>query len=92
MSILKNILIATDQLVNCLIRIDGEWGTPDETLSARAWRIREAHSCWHVLIDRLFFWDSANGKSHCQLSFEVELSRGHLPRVYGLAGDKEWKV
>lgn len=41
MSIFKNFLIGLNQTLNCLIRLDGEYGTPDEMLSARAWRLRE---------------------------------------------------
>jgi hypothetical protein len=43
MKILRNVLIGIDQTVNCLFRLNGEWGQPDETLSARAWRVRGTH-------------------------------------------------
>jgi hypothetical protein len=86
MSVLKNAGIALDQLANTVIRIDGEWGTPDETLSARAHRVRAAHPAWARWIDRLFFWDSErrDGRivGHCELSFEAELQRAHLPDGY----------
>jgi hypothetical protein len=82
MSILHNVLIALDQAVNCLIRIDGDWGRPDETLSARAWRVRERHPQWHVWIDRIFFLDKKEEKRHCQLCYESEVIRAHLPEDY----------
>jgi hypothetical protein len=79
-SVCKNLLIVLDQGANCLIRIDGEWGRPDETLSARAWRVRERHPQWHLWIDRVFFWE----KQHCQISYENEVIREHLPEEYQL--------
>jgi len=78
MSIFKNFLIGLNQTLNCLIRLDGEYGTPDETLSARAWRLRETHPKLHVWIDRLFFWDA----DHCQECFEIEKNREQLPVEY----------
>ncbi|MDR0736136.1 MAG: hypothetical protein LBF51_04765 [Zoogloeaceae bacterium] len=78
MSILKNVIIGLDQTVNCLIRLDGEWGSPDETLSARAWRVRAAHPAWAKWIDRFFFWET----SHCEASWQSELLRAHLPKGY----------
>jgi hypothetical protein len=79
-------LIALDQAVNTLIRIDGEWGTPDETLSARAHRVREKHPAWSLWIDRVFFRDREKRETrivrHCELSYEAELRRAHLPKSY----------
>ena len=83
MSVLSNVLISLDQTINCLCRIDGEWGQPDETLSARAWRVRERHPAWPIWIDRVFFWQKDGEKRHCQMSFESEVIRAHLPREYG---------
>lgn len=74
MSVLKNFLIALNQAINCLIRLNGEYGSPDEMLSARAWRLRETHPKLHVWIDRLFFWDA----DHCQESYEIERQREQL--------------
>jgi hypothetical protein len=86
MTVLKNFLVALDQAVNTLIRIDGDWGTPDETLSARAHRVREKHPRWPLWIDRLFFWDvdprETRVARHCELSYEAELRRAHLPKSY----------
>lgn len=75
---LKQILIAIDQLLNTFIwfRSDGI-GYADETLSARAWRIRDKSSLWKW-IDRLFFWQ----KEHCHKAFMAEIKRRQLPRDY----------
>jgi len=78
MSALGNVLIGLDQTLNCLIRLDGEWGQPDETLSARAWRLRENHPAWARAIDRLFFWQAG----HCQTAYQAEIARAHLPNAY----------
>jgi hypothetical protein len=78
MPVFKNLLIAFDQALNCLFRLDGEWGQPDETLSARAWRVRETHPAWHIWIDHLFFWQDG----HCQQAWENEVIRAHLPPSY----------
>jgi hypothetical protein len=86
-SVPGNLLIALDQMINCLVRIDGEWGRPDETLSARAWRLREKHPQWPVWIDRGFFWDRAGDKRHCEISYDAEIARRHLPAEYRRADD-----
>lgn len=78
MSILKNFLIGLNQTVNCLIRLNGEYGTPDEMFSARAWRLRASHQRLHVWINRLFFWDT----DHCRRAYEAEQRRRDLPKEY----------
>ena len=78
MAVLKNVLIALDQALNCLIRLDGEYGQPDEMLSARAWRMRHTHPRLQVWIDRLWFWDDA----HCRECWEIERERKQLPQTY----------
>lgn len=78
MGILKNVLIGMDQAANCAIKLSDGWGTPDEMLSARAWRLREDHPSLRVLIDRLFFWDD----DHCQECYEIEKARKQMPREY----------
>lgn len=78
MSIFKNFLIGLNQTVNCLIRLNGEYGTPDEMLSARAWRLRGTHPKLHVWINRLFFWD----KDHCEQAYLAEKTRRDLPKEY----------
>lgn len=71
-------LIALDQLLNTLvwIRTDG-FGYADETLSARAWRLR-ARSRAYQVIDTLFFWQS----HHCRAAYRAEQQRHQLPKDY----------
>ena len=78
MSVFKNFLIGLNQTLNCLIRLNGEYGTPDEMFSARAWRLRATHPKLHVWVDRLFFWD----KDHCQEIYEMERRREQLNDEY----------
>lgn len=53
----------------------------DETLSSRCWR-------WHLygvrswpcrIIDAMFWWDTAGGSRHCELSWESERQGRQLP-------------
>lgn len=78
MSVLKNVLIGIDQTVNCAIRLSDGFGKPDETLSARAWRLRADHPRLCVWIDRVMFFDP----SHCRESYESEVLRKQLPLEY----------
>lgn len=78
MGVLKNVGIALDQTGNCLIRLSDGWGTPDEMLSARAWRLREQHPTLRKVIDGIFFWD----KNHCEECYEIEQKRKQLPAEY----------
>ncbi|AXK39610.1 pseudouridine synthase [Crenobacter cavernae] len=73
---LLQIAIAVDQLLNAAT--PGGWA--DETLSSRAWRLRNRRG-WGAArraIDTLFFWQRA----HCRKAFESELLRRHLPPEY----------
>lgn len=74
---MKQLALAFDQLLNALLG-----GYADETLSARAHRMREKrHRYWGWTagaIDRLFFWQTA----HCLESYESELLRRQLPSHY----------
>lgn len=75
---LKQVAIALDQLVNTLTWIKGDgFGYADETLSARAWRLRSQSNTWRR-IDKLFFWQT----EHCKSSFESEMNRNQLPEEY----------
>lgn len=75
---MKQLLIAVDQLLNTVTWIKGDgFGYADETLSARAWRLRHKSGAWKR-IDRLFFFD----KDHCRTSYESELYRKQLPSEY----------
>lgn len=77
---LLNLLIAVDQLLNALFR-----GAPDETLSARAHRMRvkgQPYWGWTAgAINLVFFWEP----DHCKTSWESEVLRRQLPDAY--AGD-----
>ena len=75
MSYITNNLIALDQMANALFA-----GSPDETLSARAYRLsRDRGRHWpRRVIDALFFLQDA----HCQQSYISELLRKQLPKQY----------
>lgn len=72
--------IAFDQLLNTMI----PGGMADETLSARAHRMREKKQPywgWTAsAINALFFWQ----QDHCKSSWEAEVLRKQLPDVYQL--------
>lgn len=76
------IFIAVDQLANVIL-----FGSPDETLSARAWRT-DQKSRWfgmilRPIIDVLFFIITlGKQKHHCRDAYEVERARGHMGRDY----------
>ena len=75
-SYLLSLLIAIDQLVNCLL-----CGFPDETVSSRAHRCNDKRK-WQIaekVINTLFWFDEDNGMKHCELSYYGELSREHFP-------------
>ena len=78
MQMLEEFLIAIDQVFNTLLYIPGDsTGFADETLSARAWRLRKISSVYKV-IDAVFFWS----KNHCQTSYLAEKVRLHEPKEY----------
>lgn len=73
MTYLMQLLIAVDQLGNALLA-----GWADETISSRAWRLRETYRFWavaRVLIDGVFFLQ----ENHCQEAFESERKRVQEP-------------
>ena len=75
---MRQFLISLDQTLNTLCYIKGDgFGYADETLSARAWRLRGQSNAWKN-IDRLMFFD----KDHCKASYESELYRKQLPKEY----------
>jgi hypothetical protein len=74
----KDFLIALDQAANTLIKLSDGYGTPDEMLSARAWRLREVHPKLRKAIDALFFWDD----NHCEECYLIEKNRQQLPQEY----------
>lgn len=70
-------LIALDQQLNTLLG-----GMADETLSARAHRMREKQQKywgWTAnFIDFIFFWE----KNHCFMAYQYEIRRRQLPEAY----------
>lgn len=78
LSALKQTAISIDQTLNTITWIKGDgFGYADETLSARAWRLR-SQSNVYKRIDRIFFFDP----HHCKTSYESEVDRKHLPPEY----------
>jgi hypothetical protein len=75
---LLNIAIALDQMANTL-----RGGSPDETLSAAAWRTEQKGRLlgrvFRPLIDLTF---TLLEKEHCRKSFESERDGRHLPKEY----------
>ena len=72
--------VALDQLANTMI----PGGMADETLSARAYRMREkGQRYWGWLanaIDALFFWQRA--PRHCERAYRSEVERRQFPDAY----------
>jgi hypothetical protein len=75
MSRLLEVAIAFDQLVNAILG-----GSPDETISARCWRLRAVrpYNILRPIIDGLFFWQP----EHCRASYEAERVRSQMPPEY----------
>lgn len=76
-----NLALAVDQLLNALLG-----GSCDETLSSRTYRMASlGHRSWSLFegfVNALFFWDKdGNGRKHCELSYLVEMNRGHMPKA-----------
>jgi hypothetical protein len=75
---LLNVAIALDQVLNAL-----RGGSPDETLSAAAWRTEQKGRLlgrvFRPLIDLTF---TLLEKEHCRKSFESERDGRHLPKEY----------
>lgn len=77
---LLNIAIALDQLVWTLITLGK--GSPDETMSAAAWRLEQegelGGKIFRPLIDLIFFWDP----KHCESAHRAEMRRSQLHHSY----------
>ena len=72
----RNVLISMDQLVNAIC-----CGYPDETLSARSYRLGRESAYWNaarIVIDCIFFWQ----KEHCKQCWQWEQDRMDLPISY----------
>jgi hypothetical protein len=80
---LLNVLIAVDQLAWVLMTLGK--GSPDETISAAAWRMEQqgalAGRILRPLIDGLF---ASLEQDHCRRSYESEVRRSQLPDAYRL--------
>lgn len=75
---IEQFLIAVDQVFNTLVYIKGDgFGYADETLSARAWRLRSQTKAYRI-INTLFFWQ----QDHCRKAYESEMQRRQLPPEY----------
>ena len=78
---LLHIGIAVDQLLYVLLTLGA--GSPDETLSAAAWRTEQAGKwlgrVFRPLIDVLFL---PFERDHCLRAFESEKLGRHLPKEY----------
>lgn len=74
---MMQVAIAFDQLLNAILG-----GMADETLSARAHRMRaKQHKYWGWTanaIDALFFWQH----QHCYHSYRAEMERKQMPAEY----------
>lgn len=81
---IKNILIGIDQLLWVIATLGD--GSPDETISAAAWRMEQdgklAGRLLRPLIDALF-WPIE--RDHCQSAFVSEFLRQQLPDDYQAA-------
>ena len=78
MTYLLNLAIAYDKLCNAALN-----GSPDETLSARAWRTEQTGKIFgHIfrpVIDGLFWIVQ---RDHCKKAYFAELRRNQLPKDY----------
>ena len=76
-----NVLIALDQFLFCLATLGHS--SPDETLSAAAWRWEQAGKLrgriFRPLIDALFLPFERN---HCRIAYQSEKRGLHLPPEY----------
>lgn len=78
---LLNLMIALDQLAYVLVTLGH--GSPDETLSAAAYRLwlrdQWGGRCFRPLIDAFFL---PLERDHCRRAYRAEMERRHLPGGY----------
>ena len=75
---MKQQLIAIDQLINTMVWLKSEgFGLATESLSARAWRLRNDSNGYKV-IDFLFFWQP----NHCMSAYENRMNDINAPKEY----------
>lgn len=69
---IRQVLVAIDQVGNAIL---GGWA--DETLSARAFRLRyrQPYTFWRAVIDAIFFWQPG----HCEAAYKLERKRMQMP-------------
>lgn len=73
----KNNAIALDQQINALLA-----GSPDETLSSRAYRVSRKGSWWRWQVCMVVINGLAFNRNHCYESYVSELNRRQLPREF----------
>lgn len=77
---LLNLLVALDQLAWVILSLGN--GSPDETISAAAWRMemqgKRAGRVLRPLIDTLLWFD----KDHCRRAHNAEFQKLQLPGSY----------
>ncbi len=77
MTYLRSVGIAIDQTLNAILA-----GSPDETLSSRAWRAERNGKLFgkffRPVIDTLFFFEP----NHCMHAYLAELQRAQLPKNF----------
>ncbi len=84
---LLQLLLAIDQLGNAVIGLVlFKKHYADETISSHSYRLSKVSKGWYYmkqLVDTLFWFDYEERDGvkvkHCQLSYESELERNHLP-------------
>lgn len=76
-----NVAIAADQLLWTVVTLGH--GSPDETISAGAWRMEQqgklAGRALRPLIDFLFY---PLERDHCRKAYNAEFKRLQLPEIY----------
>lgn len=82
MGYVLQVLIALDQLANAVL-----WGSPDETLSARAWRTEQSGKVfgrfWRPVIDGVMLvLTFGRDQDHCMKAHQSEVMRRQLPKEY----------
>ncbi len=77
MTYLRSVGIAIDQTLNAILA-----GSPDETLSSRAWRAERNGKLFgkffRPIIDTLFWFEP----NHCMHAYLAELERAQLPKNF----------
>lgn len=76
-----NLVVALDQVIYVIVTLGA--GSPDETLSAAAWRTEQDGK----LLGRFFrplidFIARPLERDHCRTAYESEIKRHHLPSHY----------